>query len=69
MACTQLGYGQFVIQKMFGPTVQLYSTMKEMVLKFSPHHDWPIQKIPANIVIEELSKVVSEHTIIRYPTS
>ena len=59
----QLGYGQFVIQKMFGPTVQLYSTMKEMVLKFSPHHDWPIQKIPANIVIEELSKIVSEHTI------
>ena len=59
----QLGYGQFVIQKMFGPTVQLYSTMKEMVLKVSPHHDWPIQKFPANIVIEELSKIVSEHTI------
>jgi hypothetical protein len=33
---TQLGYGKFVIQKMFGPTVQLYSTMKEMVIQPSP---------------------------------
>ena len=60
---TQLGYGQPVTQRMFGPTVQLYHSMKEMVIKFSPHHDWPIQKMPANIILEELSKIVSEHTI------
>ena len=41
----------------------LYSTMKEMVIKFSPCHDWPIQRYPANIIIKELSKIVSEHLV------
>ena len=59
----QLGYGQRVVQRMLGPTVQLYSTMKAMILKYSPFHDWPIQKYPANIVLADLSKTVSEHAI------
>ena len=60
---TQLGYGQPVIQKHSGPTVQSYSTMKEMVVKFHPMHDWPEQKLPIGIVFEELSKIVSEHPL------
>jgi hypothetical protein len=60
---TQLGYGQPVLQKHFGPTVQLYSTMKEMVVKFHPMHDWPEQKLPVGIIFEELSKIVSEHAL------
>ena len=61
---TQLGYGAAVTQNMYGPAVQLYSTMKEMVIKFSPCHDWPVQRYPANIILEELSKIVSEHLIL-----
>ena len=60
---TQLGYGQYVVQKLVGPTVQLYSTMKEMIVKFSPHHQWPVQKMPANIIVAELSQIVPEHAI------
>ena len=60
---TQLGYGQFVAQKLFGPTVQLYSTMKEMIVKFSPRQQWPVQKMPANIIVEERSQIVPEHAI------
>lgn len=60
---TQIGFGKEATQILSGPTVQLYTTMRPLIIKFSPHRDWPLQKIPANIVVEELSKVISEHAI------
>lgn len=32
-------------------------------MKFSPHHQWPVQKMPANIIVAELSQIVPEHAI------
>eukprot|EP00439_Symbiodinium_sp_Y106_P070831 s235_g12.t1 len=56
----QLGFGEHVIQTMYGKELSLMTTMSKMTVKLPERHGWPSGPHPASVIVDQLLKYVPE---------